>query len=103
MKAIIEGKRYNTETSQQIASDWNGLSRSDFNYMDETLYRTENGNWFLHGAGGANTKYSEAAGNMRSGGESIIPMDEDGAYSWLERTNNTKALEEYFPDRIEDA
>lgn len=103
MKAIIEGKRYNTETAEQIASDWNGLSRTDFNYMDETLYRTENGAWFLHGAGGAMTKYSEPAGDMRTGGEQIIPLSDDQAYDWLEKTDNTKALEEYFSDRIKDA
>jgi len=71
--------------------------------LDETLYRTDNGSWFLYGAGGANTKYSKPAGHIRSGGEHIIPMDEDEVFQWVERTENIKALEEYFSDNIEDA
>jgi hypothetical protein len=103
MKAIINGKRYNTETAEHIAKFHNGLSHSDFNYIYETLYRTKKGNWFLHGEGGAATKYSKAAGNMSSGGEHIVPMNDDEVKTWLENTEHPEVIEKYFPDDIEDA
>lgn len=103
MKAIINRKRYDTETAEEIASHSNNLGYNDFNFIDETLYRTKKGNWFIHGKGGANTKYSKPAGNMRSGGEHIIPMDEDEVKTWLENTDHPEVFGKYFPDDIEDA
>lgn len=103
MKAIINGLRYNTETAQEIASHWNGLPRTDFDYINETLYRTSKGNWFLYVEGGAATKYAKPAGNMRAGGEHIIPMDGSEVRSWLENTEHPDVLEDYFPNDIEDA
>lgn len=35
---------------------------------------------------------------MRSGGEHIVPMDEEEVMNWLERTEHPGVLEEYFPD-----
>lgn len=58
MKAIIEGKRYNTETATEIAYySWG--SYSDFEHVEETLYRTENGAWFLVGGGGPKSTYAK--------------------------------------------
>ena len=104
MKAIIEGKRYNTETAEWIASYHNGCTHSDFNYLSEDLYRTPRGNWFLAGEGGPMTTYARHIGNgNKSGSEKIIPFTEDDVIEWLERHDEHEVLEQYFPDYIQDA
>ena len=105
MKQIVNGKRYNTETAIEIASVWNGCSRTDFRFMREALYRTAGGAWFLAGEGGALTKYAESleGGRFRCGGEDIVPLTSGEAMKWLENNRKTEALETYFAKEIEDA
>ncbi len=103
MKQIIDGKRYDTEKAKEVASYSYG-NRTDFHGIEETLYRTDKGTWFLHGWGGAATKYATDLGNGSSGdGEDIQPMTPVQAMRWLERFGKADALEEYFADEIEDA
>ena len=49
MKQVIDGKLYNTETSQLLAHDeyWDGQSYHR-NFRNTFLYRTRRGNYFLH-------------------------------------------------------
>ena len=85
MKKIIYNRMYNTETAECLA-DWdNGLSRRDFNYLDEYLYRKKTGEYFLYGIGGPNTWCSQPVGEMFSGGEKIEPLTEQEAREWAER------------------
>jgi hypothetical protein len=105
MIRIINGKRYNTETATQIA-DWdNGLPTSDFGWCEETLYRTEKGNFFLVGEGGGMSKYAESVegGKARSSGKDLIPLTPEQARAWLEQHDEIESIEEYFSDEIEDA
>lgn len=78
MKAIINGKRYNTETATEVASDGYGLP-NDFRSWEEVLYLTPRGNWFLWGKGGPMTKYRQDTGNGWTGGSRIIPLSPDGS------------------------
>ena len=104
MKAIKNGKRYDTENSELIATYDNGLGISDFRNLSEDLYRTKKGNWFLVGSGGAMTKYSIPAGNMKSGSsDNIVPITETEAFEWLQHHEETYALEKYFSEVIEEA
>lgn len=103
MKKVINRKTYNTETATEITKYWNGLSYTDFGYFYETLYRTKKGNWFLHGEGGPLTKYSRNVGNMKTGGDDIIPINENQVIQWLEQYNKTTELEKYFRDELEEA
>ena len=103
MKAIIGGKRYNTETAIEVASRDNGLSYTDFRQLSESLYRTPRGSWFLAGSGGPLTPYAVSVGDMRTGGSAIRPLTAEEARSWLESYDKHDALEEYFSDHIEDA
>ena len=85
MKKIIKGKLYNTETAKELAAWSNGLSYSDFNWCEETLYRKKTGEYFVAGEGGPMTKYRENLGNRTYGsGEDITPMTEDEARTWAE-------------------
>ena len=105
MKAIIGGKRYDTEKAELIASDHSvGMSKSDFRWWEEELYRTPKGSWFLAGEGGALTKYAIQVGSNASGaGEAITPLSEEEVREWLEKSENYDALEKHFSSAIEDA
>lgn len=103
MKKIQEGLVYDTETANFVAEVNNGYEEQNFNYWVEELYRTDNGRWFVHKAGGGNTQYATKYGNMRCFGEQIEVLDEAGVKSWLERHNRVKAYEKYFGNEIKDA
>lgn len=104
MKSIINGKRYDTETAT-LVHDWdNGRSSSDFGHRSKTLYRTKRGAWFLLHEGGASTDMARSCGNNSyTGSSSIEPISEEDARGFLESHGGTKAMEEHFADKIEDA
>jgi hypothetical protein len=103
MKKIIEGKRYDTDTARKIARWNNGLGYSDFHNVNETLYRTKTGRFFIYGEGGAMTDYAKSNGNETSGSEKIIPQENEEALEWLENHDFTQEIEAEFPDKIQDA
>ncbi len=103
MKAIIQGRKYDTETAEHIVGYSNNLGCGDFRHYEEDLYRTKKGNWFLAGEGGPMTKYSHTVGDATSGGSGIIPLTNQEAFEWLEAKEFYKTLERYFGDKIEEA
>lgn len=103
MKAIIDGLRYDTERAERVAAQESGHRSDDCHYIEETLYRTENGRWFLHGKGGARTRYSESVGDGWQGGSEIRPLTSEEAMAWLEQHNRVRALEAHFDDTIQEA
>ena len=102
MKKIIDGKRYDTETSTEIDRYSNGHHAGDLHRYSETLYRTKSGAWFLHRRGGPLSEMGESIGNERHGSEDIQPLTTDEAFTWLAKNDPAKA-EEHFADRIQDA
>ena len=88
MKKIINNKVYDTETAQLIKEYWNGHEKGDDYYQLERLYRTKNGEMFLHYVGGRYTEYE--------GQEDIIPLEPCDVCNWLERIERTEAIEKYF-------
>lgn len=104
MKAIINGKRYNTDKAILVGETGSSLSRSDFGWWEAGLYKTpRSGAYFLAGQGGPMTRWSKSVGNMTSGGEGIHPLDREEALEWAERYLDEAAVEEHFGDIIEDA
>lgn len=103
MKRIIDGKVYNTETAEEIASWHNGYYGGDFKRCEESLYRTPKGSWFLAGEGGPMSKYARPAGNMTSGGDGLEPLTPDEARRWLEEKDFVAELEQYFAGDLEEA
>ncbi len=94
MKRVINGKRYDTDTADRVATWKNGYFTNDFNYCAEYLYRKKTGEYFLHGEGGALSKYATSNGGKRGSslfgywtknGEDIYPLTEDMAKSWTEQ------------------
>jgi hypothetical protein len=102
MKRIINGKVYNTETAEKVAFWDNDLFANDFGYMSEALYITRKGNYFIHGKGGATSKYAKHAHGGRIAGESIVVITEKDALEWCEtREINTEIVSSRF--EIEEA
>ena len=97
MKRIINGKKYDTSTAKLLGEWGNGLGSRDFNNVTEKLYRTKAGRYFIHGWGGAMTKYSQSCGNNSwSGGENIEPLSREAAMEWAEENLSGDEYEEIF-------
>lgn len=96
MKKVINGKRYNTESAQFCGSHEYGYP-GDLNHISEELYQKRTGEFFLHGEGGANSKYREEISmNSWSGGETIIPLTDDEAKEWAEKYLDGDDYEKIF-------
>lgn len=102
MKMIIDKKVYDTEAAKYIANFHNGLSESDFRYISEELYVTKNGQYFLYGRGGALSIYSDSNGGNSWGTSTIILMDKNEVYDWLEKHNFPDIIEEIFEGEIQE-
>lgn len=103
MKAIIDGKRYDTETSTEIARAESDASYTDFAHWTETLYRTPKGNYFLAGFGNGLSKYAEHYRDHYTSGEEIIPFTEGEAFAWAQVNSLEDIIEQYFPSFFVDA
>lgn len=67
---VINGKRYNTDTAQEVASYQNTADRRDYHQFEETLYITPKCAFFLVGEGGPMSKYSRSTGQNSWSGSS---------------------------------
>lgn len=103
MVKIIEGKKYDTSTAQEVGSWSNGLGRRDFGHINETLYRKRTGEFFIYGEGGPNTCYAERVDtNSWSGGERIMPQSYKQAMKWAEEHLTAEEYEAAFGEVAED-
>lgn len=104
MKQIIDGLRYDTNKADLVGEWGNNLSRTNFDYCFESLYKTQSGRYFLAGEGGAKSKYGvKVDNNSWSEGSRITPLSKAEALQWAESNLSSEAIEEYFNDSIKDA
>ncbi len=101
MKKVIERKLYDTETATLIAEWENTHDTRDFTYINEALYRTPSGTYFLVGAGGPDTRYAERHGNLTSGSREWFLFTRVEALEWAERVGATTCILEHFGDLVE--
>ena len=100
MKKIINQKRYDTETAMKIGERRNSAPGHEFPAtIQETLYRKRTGEFFLHGKGGSETKYSRKPG---SGGEKLIPLAYEDAKQWAAEYLEPDEFKKAFGDFYED-
>lgn len=96
MRKVIKGKLYDTEKAMMVA-EWSDGYPSDYRYCCEELYRKRTGEYFVHGEGGAMSKYAESCGqNQWQGGEAITPLTYDAAREWLEAHGTAEEYEAEF-------
>ena len=106
MEKLIDGKLYLTDSAELIAETYpNGTrDRSDFRFLREQLYVTDNGAYFIAAKGGPKTKYSQpAATGGTTGGEEIRALPEQDAFEWCQRHDEVDAAREHFSQHIEPA
>ena len=96
MKKIINGRRYDTGTAKKMA-EWDNGQFGNFGYCSETLYRKNTGEYFLHGEGGANSRYARRIeSNCWGSGEAITPLTLQEAQEWAEANLDGDEYEEVF-------
>lgn len=95
MKRIIDGKRYDTSTAEEIATATHGYRR-EFSYYEETLYCKRTGEYFLYGYGHGASRYAEQVLGAWGPGEDIIPMTYEQARQWAERNLEADEYEREF-------
>ena len=104
MKAIIDGKRYDTVKANWIGEGQSSCGQSDFKWYSEDLYQTPRSKaFFLAGRGGPSSKYCRSVGDGWTGGSAIFPLDPDEALEWAENNMHPDDIEAAFADEIEDA
>jgi hypothetical protein len=102
----INGKRYNTDTAQAIASYRNTGDRRDFHQFEEALYVTPSGAFFLVGEGGPMSKYAKSTGQNSWSGSSdnFTSLTRADALRWCEDHGvDTATIETHFSDLLTDA
>ena len=96
MRKIIANKSYDTNTATFIGA-WSNKEYGSFDYVAESLYRKRTGEYFLHGEGGAYSRYAESHGNNSwSAGEAITPLEVASAVEWAETHLTADAYETEF-------
>lgn len=96
MRKVIKGKLYDTVKATAIVN-WSYGYVNDFNHVSETLFRKRTGEYFLHGRGGAMSRYAQSCGqNQWSGGEAIVPMTYEEARAWMEEHATAENYEREF-------
>lgn len=96
MRKIIANKNYDTDTAV-LVGEWNNREYDSFDYVAESLYRKRTGEYFLHGEGGARSRYAESHGNNSWGaGETIMPLSVESATKWAESHLTADAYESEF-------
>lgn len=104
MIKVIGTKRYDTKKATKL-KEWVDPDHSrpddDF-YLKETLYRKEgNGEYFLVGEGGKNSKYARRAGNIESyAGIVFTPLPFQDATNWVREKGTPEEYEEIFKDDL---
>lgn len=93
MKAIINGKRYDTDKAEKIGSYDYG-KRDGFHYLDTALYKTASGVFFLAGSG-----QKRDGDDMVSSGR-IIAMTPEEARAWAKDHMSAAEIEAAFPDMV---
>lgn len=96
MKKIINGRRYDTDTAKELAKAYAPCAVNDFNYWEETLYRKNTGEYFLHGVGNANSRYAERTAGGWCGGSKLIPLTIEAAQEWAEQNLDGDEYEQIF-------
>lgn len=103
MKKILNGKVYDTDTARCVGAWSSSDDPRAFQYVEETLFRKKNGEFFLHGFGGPASVYRVATSeNSWQSGERIIPLAYDQAAQWAENHITAEQYEAAFGPIQED-
>lgn len=107
MRQVIDGRIYDTSTAALLGQHEPHISRGDFSWLEEGLYQTPRGNFFLAGRGGPMSSYAEyvegSSGRERRGGAGIRPLTPQEALAWAEDKLGADDIQALFPELVEEA
>ena len=103
MKKIVGGMCYDTAQATEVGSWSNDRSYQDFKFLNESLYKTESGAYFLFGEGGAMTEYCEVLDDGWTDGTRLTPMSRTEAFVWAQLHLSTEIVIGEFGDLIKCA
>ena len=85
MNRIINGIIFDTDKSGLIATIDNGLPIEDLSYFSESLYKTDDGKFFLHCKGQSKSHYHilDWDGKNSIGSEEIHPIEQVATAFWM--------------------
>ena len=93
MKKVLDGKVYDTETAKLIGKK---IERSNGKLIgwevNEWLYLTKSGNYFIHGCGGELSDYCVYKNGVVRSGEKIKPVTLEQAKHWGEENLDGSAF-----------
>jgi hypothetical protein len=96
MRKKIKGRVYYTGTAQHLGTWYTqGIDWNDDYYCEERLFRTKSGAYFVHGSGGAATRYAQQKNGKWYPGEDITALTYNAAKQW--------ARQKLSPDEYEQA
>lgn len=101
MKKIINGRKYDTSTAEEVAESSHSY-KSEYDYYEETLYRKRTGEYFLYGYGHGDSKYAKQVCGDFGPGSDIIPLSYEQARAWAERELSVDEYESAFGEVTED-
>ena len=102
MKTKINGKIYDTDAAQPLTIYSNNQLYGSTIRFTEILYIKPDGEYFLHGSGGAMTQYAKRyKSRSNASGEAIIPMTVDQAKAWVKRWCARLVYQEIFGEDAE--
>lgn len=102
MKKIIKNRVYDTSTAKEIGYYSNDMT--GFDIVEETLYIKKTGEYFLHGHGGARTKYAKCDEcGSSSSGDRIKPMTYEEAREWAQERLDADKYIAIFGDPEEES
>ena len=96
MRKTIANKSYDTDTAALVGT-WDNREYGNFDYVSESLYRKRTGEYFIHGEGGARSRYAESRGNNSwAAGEAITPLNIESATEWAQEHLDGDTYEREF-------
>lgn len=101
MKKLIDGKLYDTEISTELAR-WSNKSIIDNLWLEEALYKTAEGDYFICGKGGSLTPYAKRDGERLAGCD-IRPLTRYEAAVWAAVHIEKDLLTTEFSGEIDNA
>ena len=94
---LFDENEYNPQKSQKLAEWCPAEYSGGFRHEAETLYMTEEGNYFVLSEGGLFSRYHEYSGSEQwYGGTHIRPVSREEAFFWCEETGNYDTIETHF-------
>ena len=96
MLKTVNGVRCNTLTAKPLAMVVSGDDTSNPGYFCETLYVNKFHNFFIHGVGGASSRYATQPDGRFQAGEDILALSYDEASAWASKNLPEASIPSFF-------